>query len=443
MARIVAALPTATTDKVSDKPFRAVAIAAAWLFSVVVQANDDGIKINTGHLEENGELSWARDYAVVPFAFYTDNFGFAAGMAGVVKGAWQPQASVFGAGVMGTKGTWMTYLRGDNFQPGADSRWLLGGDAYNADFQDIDFYLGAAAGNNSSADDAVTASAYDARYRLFARYIFPLGSATENPLRALALERPVTGHAPWQSGITSVEFRPFYFSRRFHDSPPLPDSEFAPTDEVWGLETRLEWDNLNNEHNPTKGSLSQLTVTVDPGSDDRASWWQWELSQSWFWDLGPAGEVFDQQVLAVNAYLSDVPGWNQSESVNGNSLYHRPPEFARASLGGLFRLRSYQGGRFTDRSAVSYSVEYRVMPDWQPLGGWPVFNWYDVPWWQWVVFADAGRVADEFNLATLNKAMRWSAGGAVRFQVEGVVVRAEMAWGEEDSRFAVMVNQPF
>ncbi|MDO6708096.1 hypothetical protein [Photobacterium sp. 1_MG-2023] len=422
---------------------QAAAIAAACLFSSGIHAADDGVKVNTGQYEADGELSWAKDYAMVPFAFYTDNFGFAVGMAGVVKGAFQPQASLFGAGVKGSSGSWLTYFRGDNFRLNEQSRWLFGAEIYNADFQDTDFYLGEAADNDSTRQDALNTNAQDARYRLFARYIFPLGSATSHPLAALALKRPLTGSTPWDSGITSLEFRPFYQCRRYDDRHALPPTEFSETEEVWALETRLEWDNLNHEHNPSEGSHSLLTVTADPGSSARESWWQWELSQSWFWDMGPAGDWFDQQVIAFNAYLSDVPSWNDSEQVQGETRYHRPPEFARASLGGLFRLRSYPGGRFSDRSALSYSLEYRVMPEWQPLSVWPVFEWYDVPWWQWVVFGDLGRVAGEFDLKTLNQEMRWSAGGAVRFQVEGIVVRAEMAWGEEESSFNVMVNQPF
>lgn len=83
------------------------------------------------------------------------------------------------------------------------------------------------------------------------------------------------------------------------------------------------------------------------------------------------------------------------------------------------------------------------MPQWQPLGEWPIFKYYNVPWWQWVAFVDVGRVADDYNLKTLHTDMKWSAGGALRFQVEGVIVRAEMAWGAEQSSFIVMVNQPF
>ena len=54
-----------------------------------------------------------------------------------------------------------------------------------------------------------------------------------------------------------------------------------------------------------------------------------------------------------------------------------------------------------------------------------------------------GRVADNYNLNTLHDDMKWDVGGGVRFQVEGVVVRAELAKGGEESTFRVMINQPF
>lgn len=71
------------------------------------------------------------------------------------------------------------------------------------------------------------------------------------------------------------------------------------------------------------------------------------------------------------------------------------------------------------------------------------FNWYDVPWWQWVAFVDAGRVADEFSIQELHRDMKYNLGGGIRFQVEGIVVRTEMAFGDEENMFRVMINQPF
>ncbi|WP_373689580.1 BamA/TamA family outer membrane protein [Photobacterium pectinilyticum] len=390
--------------------------------------------------------SWTPETAFVPFAFSTDAMGLSVGMAGLLKGAGQPQAALLGAGVYSEKGTWLTYLGASNYILSQDSRWLFGAELFDASYKQFDYYLGESSGNDSSADDKVMADAKEFQYRLSMRYVLPLGAGESQGIRAALIPaRKLTGHTPWNSGVSSVEFRPFYQGREFDDLPTsqVEPAEFTEVEKVWGLETRFDWDNRNNTRNPTEGSQSQLSVTVDPGSSERPSWWKWEFEQSWFWSFGNLGELFDQQVLAFNIYTADTPSWNSTEQINGSEEFRRPPAYAGNRLGGLYRLRSFSGGRFVDRSALSYSMEYRVMPDWQPLEEWPVFEWYDVPWWQWVAFVDVGRVADEYDLAELHSDMKWSVGGAVRFQVEGIVVRTEMAWGSEDSLFRVMINQPF
>ena len=411
---------------------KAAAVAAALSYSMAVHAD--------------GWPSWTPDTAFVPFAFSTDAMGLSGGVAGLLKGAGQPQAALLGAGVYSEKGTWLTYLSANNYTLGQGSRWLLGAELYNADYKDYDFYLGRATGHDSSADDKVIADAREFQYRLSMRYILPLGTADDQGLRAALMPvRQLSGHTPWESGITSIEFRPFYLGRDFDDmsSHEIEPEGFSEVEEIWGLESRLEWDNRNSSRNPTDGSRSQFSVSYDPGNSDRPSWWKWEFSQSWFWAFGNLGDWFDQQVVALNVYTGDTPSWNSTERVDGVEVFRRPPAYAGTRLGGLYRLRSFSGGRFVDRSALSYSVEYRVMPDWQPLDKWPVFEWYDVPWWQWAAFADIGRVAGEYDLAELHRDMKWSAGGAIRFQVEGIVVRTEMAWGSEESLFRVMINQPF
>ncbi|MGF1716132.1 BamA/TamA family outer membrane protein [Photobacterium chitinilyticum] len=410
--------------------FKAVAVAAALSYSLASYAD--------------GWPTWEPETAVVPFVFSSDSMGLSVGMAGVLKGAGQPQAALLGAGLITDKETWLAYLGASNYTLATDSRWLFGAELYSAEFKQFDYYLGKATSNDSVADDATVADATESQYRISARYILPLGAAEPQGIKAaLRPNRPLTGSTPWTSGVTSIELRPFYQSREFSDLVTNVDPAFSEAESVWGLETRLDWDNRNNSRNPTAGSRSQFGVTYDPGSSDHASWWKWELSQSWFWDIGALGEVFDQQVLALNFYTGDTPSWNSTENIDGVEMLRRPPAYAGTRLGGLYRLRSFQSGRFVDRAALSYSMEYRVLPDWQPLSDWPVFNWYDVPWWQWVAFVDIGRVADEYDLAELHQDMKWSAGGAIRFQVEGIVVRTEMAWGSEDSLFRVMINQPF
>jgi outer membrane protein assembly factor BamA len=196
----------------------------------------------------------------------------------------------------------------------------------------------------------------------------------------------------------------------------------------------LDWDNRDSVRNPSKGSHTALTTTVGAQSwQSEELWTKVEFQNSQYFALGPLGELFDQQVLAFDFYTADTPNWNNE----------RPPEQEQVSLGGLYRLRGYTSGRFHGRSAVHYSAEYRVIPEWQPLDEIPLLNYYDLPWWQWVFFAEAGRVADQYDLKTLHKDMKWNLGGAVRFQVEGIVVRAEYAQGADEGTFRVMINQPF
>ncbi|WP_429739660.1 hypothetical protein [Enterovibrio makurazakiensis] len=386
----------------------------------------------------------ALDIEVVPFAFSTEAMGFSAGMAGLWKHAGQPQASLFAAGLGSSKGSWMGFFSANNYTLSPESRWLISGQFYEGNFKQFDYFLGDAASNASSFDDRLTADSRDAQHHIGFRYILPWGAGKQQPIRAALIpRRTVDGNAPWNSGVSSIEFRPFYHAQSLKGEGVDAPSEFGSAEEVWGAETRFRWDNRNSLSSPTMGSLSDVVITVDPGSDDSASWWQWEVSQSWYWDLGAWKDMANQQVVAFNVYTSDTPSWNQTTAIDGVSEYHRPPEFAGARLGGFYRLRSFQTGRFAGRSALSYSAEYRIMPEWQPLGELPVFDWYDVPWWQWVLFADVGRVADEYDLAELHRDMKWSSGVAMRFQVEGIVVRSEMAWGSEEGLFRVMINQPF
>ncbi|WP_087024473.1 BamA/TamA family outer membrane protein [Thaumasiovibrio subtropicus] len=407
---------------------RAITFVTSLFFSSVIFAD--------------GWPAWLPETAAVPFVFTSESIGNSVGVAGVVKGFGQPQAGVLGAAVLSDKGSHILYASANNYLLSPQHRWIFGVEAYQASYQDNYYYLGDANNHDSVLSQRVLTDADEAQYRLSARYVLPMGAGQTGVMQGLLPQRDITGKHPWSSGVSSLEFRPFYQKQALSNTQgEVPDS--ALPDTIWGLETILDWDNRNDSRNPTQGSRTKLHLHKDFGSRERASWWKWELSQSWFHALPDWTEWATSQVLAFNVYASDVPSWNQRESVDGESAWRRPPDYAASRLGGLYRLRGYAGGRYVGRSALHYSMEYRLLPDWQPLSEWPVFGWYDVPWWQWVMFADVGRVADSFDLSTLHQAMHWSLGAAVRFQVEGIVVRTEMAWSEQDSVFRVMVNQPF
>jgi hypothetical protein len=92
---------------------------------------------------------------------------------------------------------------------------------------------------------------------------------------------------------------------------------------------------------------------------------------------------------------------------------------------------------------MSYSLEYRMLPAWQPLPEIPMVNRYDLPWWQWALFVDAGQVANSYSLKQLHTDMYTSVGASIRLNIEGIVARAEVATGEEGSRVLFYINQPF
>lgn len=389
---------------------------------------------NTSKLDEKKEdsSSWYSEFKVVPFGFLSDTIGNSIGAAGLVKGAGQPQAALLGAAFISDKGSFMTYLGGYNYQ--LSERWLVNFDAYSAQFKDYEYYLGPNTRNDSKFEDSIITDGQESRLQTAFRYVLPIGLGSEKGGSAGYMStREVTSWNPLESGVSSLSVKPFFKSRH------LDNNVYDEPESTWGVELKADWDNRDNLRNTTTGSRTQLSLTHAPDTGNENPWTTWEFQNSHYFDLGPLADIFNKQVVAFDFYTAGTPSWDSG--TDGNE--HRPPEYAGVRLGGLFRQRAFSGGRFTGRAAINYSLEYRVMPDWQPLQNWPIFDLYKVPWWQWVVFTDVGRVADEYKLSTLNQDMQVSVGGAIRFQVEGVVVRTEMAWGDEESVFRVMVNQPF
>ena len=148
-----------------------------------------------------------------------------------------------------------------------------------------------------------------------------------------------------------------------------------------------------------------------------------------------------QSVLALGAWTADTPSWKKEP---GGNAAHRPPAYAGATLGGLWRMRAYPSQRFSDRAAIYYAAELRVIPEWNPFDAWPAFRSYaDVEWLQIVPFVEVGRVAPEWDVATLHSSMKWSGGLGIRAMASGFVVRVDTAFGEEGGQVQMMISQPF
>ena len=373
-----------------------------------------------------------KDSAFVPFYFSTETLGSTVGLAGVAKGVGQPQAALFGMGLYSEKDSYVGFLSAFNYA--LSSNLLFSTQMYQARFNDNPYYLGDQGSNSSTTEDKTVTNGDEENYKLEFKYLLPWGNVREHGLLgAFQPVRDVSFASPVDSGVSSIIFTPFYSSREL-------DIYNEKKEEATGFSLTFDWDNRDSVRNTTRGSHTSFDLTTGAESlQSEDLWLKWEFQNSQYYSLGPLGDWFDQQVLAFDFYTTDTPTWNKCDG----AVCARPPEQEQARLGGLYRLRGYTAGRYHGRSAIHYSAEYRVLPDWQPLDDIPLINYYDLPWWQWVAFAEVGRVADDYDLKTLHEDMKWNVGGAVRFQVEGIVVRAEMAKGADEGTFRVMINQPF
>ena len=412
-----------------------ISLGYIWSFSVLAEDIKPTEEVEpTEEVTLKKEDSWYSDFKVLPFGFVSDSIGNSIGAAGVLKGVGQPQAALLGATFVSDKGSYMTSFGAYNYE--LNNRWLFDFDAYLGEFKDYDYYFGHATRNNSSRHESVETDGKESRLRMKFHYVLPIGLGKEQAAQAsYSPLRDITGMNPIDSGVTTINFTPFYRARKLDDSD---DVGFEEDESTWGVIFGLDWDNRDSVRNTTKGShtLVNFTYAPDMGNDDY--WSTWEFQNSQYFDIGSLGNIFNKQVIAFDFYTAGSPSWDK-----GSDGEHRPPEYAGVRLGGLYRQRGFTSGRFTGRAAINYSLEYRVMPDWQPLQNWPVFDWYNVPWWQWVLFADVGRVADDYDISDLHQNMQTSFGGGVRFQVENIVIRTEVAWADNDNMFRIMVNQPF
>ncbi|QFU24457.1 hypothetical protein FM038_021465 [Shewanella eurypsychrophilus] len=407
-------------------------------------------EMSSEEISNQSKHQYEPEVAAVPFIFSTETLSTTVGGAVVVKHAGQPQASIFAIGLYSSNDSWVSYLGVNSYQLPKLDQWLFSGEFYRANYkQGIYFVPGESGAINSGPNVAESSPTHrivtvgDESYsKVHIKYVLPWGKGTNGAARSLMPSKQGDDFSwdPRQSGVTSIELTPFVKTQELLGYEDLPSR-------AQGLELKLDWDNRDNGKNSSRGGHTSLTVSRDFGSsghsdinDDRESWTTWEFEQSAFFSLG-GNAWFPQQILALNFYLADTPTWNEYDS--GTEQYQRPPSFAGVSLGGFDHLRGYSSRQFVGRSAVLYSAEYRVQPEWQPLQNLPVFNLYDVPWWQWVMFAEAGQVADNFSASELHDDMKWTLGAGARFEVESVVVRAEVAFGEDSKQFWIMVNQPF
>ncbi len=381
----------------------------------------------------------------LPFAFYSDSMGTALGLGAVSTGVLQPQASLFGIGIYSSNDSWVYYAAALNYQIPQWQQWLFTIDAYDSEFTEGRYYINddlSSQGDGVAREQIIT-TGREAYIRPQAKYILPWGKGAQGAANSLRGPRGISdlpaidSWDPQLSGTSSIELMGKWQRRDLAEY-----NAQQTTNEVFVYSIDLEYDNRNSTHIPSDGGTINLKSNHDFGSNDRPSWHTIELEAALFFDIGATGWA-QQQAIGLSAWTADTPTWNNSTIINGESVMNRPPDYAGVTLGGWDRLRGYYSGRFFDRSAVAYSAEYRIIPAWQPLKELPIFKTYNIPWWQWVFFIDAGNVNDNYNLVELHEEFEYSIGSSLRLSVEGVVLRMDYSVSKEESQFRVLVNQPF
>lgn len=395
--------------------------------------------------------------AYIPYAFYNETTDAAGAIALIANGHVQPQATIVANFFYSTNSSRNVFLMGKDFQVPFFNRLFFEGFLINGEWGLINSYRdgnpqfpdGGAGSNDSGEDNYIETEGGDDYYRCKFRYLLPLGHGKADPLHKFVLDTNGMLIPGYEAG--GLEWNPFASGRTtfdvelFHREQDLVDeigneSINKTTSFVLGL----EYDNTDYRKNPSYGSLQRIGVSRDWGlnDEDGAEWTTVEFEYSKFVNFGTSERAL-QRVLAFNAWIIDTPTWDDYDIVDEQRVYHRPPNFAGATLGGIDRQKAYPTARFNDRSAVNYALEYRYMPAWNPFPQIPLINKLRIPWWQLVGLAELGRVHNEFDLGELHEDMKWSLGGGIRLLVEGLVVRIDYAVSDEQSEIQMFIGQTF
>jgi len=387
----------------------------------------------------------------LPYAFWNESFGAAVGYVHAVNGFLQPQARGLGTLIAGSTGSAMAFFMGQNYQPFASERIFFDPIVSVGYFQDADAYIDGnpdfpdvrAGSHDSDPDDFLSGDGWDNYFRLRFRYLLNIGSGREQLiptykiLDGLPDGTSLGGRSlnPLESGWTYLEARPFYRSQ----SLEVDGTEFEQRTN--GVAFTLFWDNRDYPASPSRGNGLTLTYTRDWGLFNSSdSWTSVNMEYDHYLDLGPSGGL-RQRVLALNFWTAYSPTWD--ERADG-TISNRPPAFSGASLGGLFRLRAFPAQRFSDKAAIYYAAELRMIPEWNVFDRFPWLQQkLGVEWIQLVLFGEAGRVAPSWDVDELHTDMKWDAGVGLRAWAKGLVVRVDVAGSDEDVGVQMMVGQPF
>jgi hypothetical protein len=387
----------------------------------------------------------------LPFGFWNKSFGLAAGYVYAVNAYPQPQASLLGGVMGGTEGSAMAVFMGRDIRVLGMERLFVDPIVSVGYFSNFDAYINGnpdfsgqrAGANDSSKDNFVEGNGWDNYLRLRFKYLLPIGNGRDQIIPFYHLEDGLLADGatgaqsfnPWTSGRTFLEVRPFY--RAQNVSGEQVNADIATN----GVDVIAFWDNRDYPASPSRGNSLSLQVSRDFGAfGSSGSWTNTSAEYDQYLSLG-ATPMFRQRVIALDVWTSDSPTWKQNPD---GSISNGPPQYAGATLGGLFRMRAFPTQRFSDKAAIYGSAEVRLIPEWNPFNGFPrLQERLGVRWIQFAGFVEAGRVAPDWSFTELHRDLKWDAGLGVRLWAKGLVVRVDSAYCNEGFGVQMMVSQPF
>ena len=437
------------------------------LFLLLLTAHASEFIVKEVSRDANSTSQWI----ALPYVFSSDSTGLTGGVVGIFHGFLQPQMTVVATLFMGerlpvesisatgtvdesaytkggflavtgvrvpyTKRFFVSYLGLRSYYP--NQRLYLNG--ANDSVQDLD-------PDNGSGTPLQT-QGWNNWANIDLRYVMPLGDSKVDALPVIETMRGIPinrekfgGGIPFVTGQTILGLKPFY--QRWTADKFVPDAEITTN----GLKLYVEHDNTDYPDNPSRGYSFKLQYAQDFGLRQSTQAWN-AIEAEYAHYLEFDNFSFTRQnVLAFNFWSAYSPSWDKGNPYitsdgTASTIYDKgqPPMWEGARLGGFDRLRAYDSNRFNDKAAIYGAMEYRVIPQFNPMKD---QEWSPVPimWWQTVLFAEVGRVAPEYNLE-LFKDLKYDVGFSIRALAATVPVRFEMAVGTEGATMWVMLKQPF
>jgi hypothetical protein len=405
-------------------------------------------------LLDKGKPKPGPQIVILPYPFFNESIGFGAGIVMLEAGHLQPQNSTVMTALSSIDGNWLVFLSNKDLQMPLVKRLFFSPVFFLNSFEEVDTYLDGnpnflnerAGSNDSDKDNFIEADADDYSVKLWFNFLLPIGHGKDNIISEMVLDDGIlvsgaTGGSSWnplRSGRTYIKIAPFYREKKFEISGQ--DNTLNTS----GIEFQLHYNNTDFPNNPSTGSAWSAAVKRDFGKlDSDAPWTALDFEYEKYFSLGPTDGA-RQRVIAFDFWTVDVPTWDSFDiDSSGNQVFHRPPLFEGATLGGLWRLRGYPANRFHDKSAIYYAIEYRHIPRWNPLKNFTVGGRLDWSWLQFVGFGEVGRVAPTWTIDELHSSMKWSAGVGVRTMVNKLVLRIDFAASDETTQVQVFIKQPF